>query len=78
MRRSTCYLIFLSLGALCVGSTGLAAEPAGELSPVIARVLNEGKNNNIPPAFSSALGLNTNKPASGKVLISRLAVGDSS
>ena len=50
-----------------------AAEAAGELSPVIMRVLKEGKSNNIPPAFSYALGLSTNKPAPGKVVISRSA-----
>ncbi len=40
---------------------------------MIRHVLAEGKNNSIPPAFSRALGLTTNQPARGKVIISRSA-----
>jgi hypothetical protein len=71
MERSTCYGVFVSIGAAYLGLTALAAGPPDELSPVIVHVLTEGKTNNIPPAFSRALGLSTNKPAAGKVVISR-------
>ena|ERR1051326_571369 len=57
--------IFLLLGAPSFRPTASAAA-TGELSPVIGHVLSEGKSNNIPPAFSYALGLSTNKPAAGK------------
>lgn len=72
MKRRNCFRIFILTGAVVYfGLTGFAAEPPGELSPVIAHVLSEGKNNNIPTAFSRALGLTTNQPALGKVIISK-------
>jgi hypothetical protein len=70
MKKSIWGGIFLLLGAPSFRPTASAAAP-GELSPVIGHVLSEGKSNNIPPAFSYALGLSTNKPAAGKVIISR-------
>ena len=64
MKQSTFFLLIASLIAS-------AAQPTGELSPVITHVLREGKNNNIPPGFAHALGLTTNQPAAGKVIIDR-------
>jgi hypothetical protein len=69
MGKSICYGILLLVGPTCLAAFG--AEPAGELSPVIAHVLTEGKNNNIPPGFARALGLSTNQPAPGKVFIEK-------
>ena len=71
MKQSTCYRIFLQLGATLLISTAFGAAPTGELTPAIMHVLTEGKSNDIPPAFSRALGLTTNQPASGKVIISK-------
>ena len=58
---------------VAVNLSAFAAESPGELSPVIAHVLTEGKTNNIPPGFARALGLSTNIPALGKVIIERTA-----
>ena len=71
MKHITCSGIFLLIEAIYLGSTAFAAGPPRELSPVIVHVLTDGKSNNIPPAFSYALGLSTNKPALGKAIISR-------
>src|ERR1043165_8542342 len=67
MKQSICCSIFTLIATACL--TGFTAESPDELSPVIAHVLTEGKTNSIPPAFARALGVSTNQPAPGKVII---------
>jgi hypothetical protein len=69
MKQSICCGIFILIATTDL--TASAAESPGELSPVIAHVLTEGKNNNVPPGFAHALGISTNQPAPGKVIIDR-------